>query len=322
MARQLQPEEREVISQMLAANASREEIARTLGRDPSTIYREVHRNGMKNLYCAVHAQKRAQQRRREARAKSRKLCREESLQYVQDRLRLYWSPDQIAGRSCLEFPDDSRRNFSAQTIYTWLANDDHRRRWIIYLRDYKPRKRRKKAKTRTGNALDKRPEVVNNRERFGDWEGDTIVGSGRAGGALVSLNERRSGYLALLPVPNRKSKRVRRTICGRLQKLPAELRKTMTFDNGSEFAEHRYLNQGPGMDVFLTDPHSPWQRGSNEHLNRLVRQFFPKGTDFRKVSRHKVAQVEQLLNDRPRKRLNYRTPSEVLNINSYRAIQT
>ena len=322
MATHLKPEEREVISQMLAANASREEIARELGRDRSTIYRELRRNGLRGLYCAVHAQTCADRRRRAARAKSRKLCREENLQYVQAHLRLFWSPDQIAGRSRLDFPGDSRRNFSAQTIYTWLANDDHRRRWLVYLRQYKRKKRRPTARTRTDRALAKRPAVVNDRARYGDWEGDTIVGAGRAGGALVSLVERRSGYLALMPVPTRQASRVRRAICGRLQQLPAALRHTMTFDNGTEFAEYQHLEQSLGMQVFFTDPRSPWQRGSNEHTNGLVRQFFPKGTNLRQVSRYKVAQAEKLLNERPRKRLNYRTPSEVLKINSYRAIQT
>jgi len=322
MATHLKPEEREIISQMLAAKASKKEIARELGRDPSTIYRELRRNGLRGCYSAVHAQACADRRRREARAKSRKLSREENLQYVQSRLRLLWSPDEIAGRSRLDFPGDSRRNFSAQTIYTWLANDDHRRRWTVYLRRYKRKKRRSKAQNRIDRALAKRPTIVNDRARYGDWEGDTIIGAGRGGGALVSLVDRRSGYLALLQVPNRKAPRVRRAICGRMQRLPAALRHTMTFDNGTEFAEYHHLEMGLGMEVFFTDPASPWQRGSNEHTNGLVRQFFPKGTDLRQISRYKVAQVEKLLNERPRKRLGYRTPSEVLNINSYRAFQT
>jgi IS30 family transposase len=318
----LKPEEREVISQMVAAGASKQAIANQLGRHRTTISRELRRNGWPGLYFAVDAQQVADRRRRAARARSRKLNRPENLEYVQERLRKCWSPDQIAGRSLLDFPGNSARNFSRQTIYTWLARDDHRRRWIIYLRHYPHKRRRPKPATRVDRALAKRPAIVNERSRYGDWEGDTIVGSGPHGGALVSLVERKSGYVALLPVPNRQAAKVRRAICGRLQQLPAELRHTLTLDNGTEFAEYQLLEQTLGLEAFFTDPHSPWQRGTDENTNGLARQFFPKGTNFNQVSRYKVSRAENLLNDRPRKRLHYQTPSEILAQQGYRAIQT
>ena len=261
---------------MAAAGKSPPVIAKCLHRDPTSIRRELRRNGFKELYCAVHAQQLAERRRVEALAKSRKLARPENREYVQQRLRKCWSPEQIAGRSQREFPTDPRRKLSRQTIYTWLAHDDHRRRWIVFLRQYKRRRRHVRAPGRTDRALAKRPEIINERGRFGDWEGDTIVGSGRHGRALISLVERKSGYLALL---------------------------------------RRWLQ------VFFTDPHAPWQRGTNENTNGLVRQFFPKGTNLALVSRYKVAKAEQLLNDRPRKRLNFLTPSEVLNAERYRVLQ-
>ncbi len=142
MATHLKAEEREVVSQMLASGATRKAIAERLGRDRSTIYRELRRNGLRGLYCAVHAQACAVRRRRAARAKSRKLCRCENLAYVQERLRRCWSPDQIAGRSRVDFPADSRRKLSRQTIYTWLHRDDHRRRWVVFLRHYRRKRRR------------------------------------------------------------------------------------------------------------------------------------------------------------------------------------
>lgn len=318
----LRPEEREVLSQMLAAGAARKLIAEKLGRDPSTISRELRRNGVRGMYLAVDAQQVAERRRSAARAKSRKLNRPENLAYIQERLRQCWSPDQIAGRSRREFPDNPERTCSPQTIYAWLARDDHRRRWIVYLRRYRRKYRRTKSAGHVDRALEKRPAIVNERGRFGDWEGDTIIGSGRHGGALVSLVERKSGYLALLPVPSKHAKKVRQAMCGRLQQVPPELRHTMTFDQGSEFAEYEQLENTLDMEVFFTDPHAPWQKGTNENTNGLTRQFFPKGTDFNQVSRYKVARAENLLNDRPRKRLNYQTPNEVFAQQRSRALHT
>jgi IS30 family transposase len=307
---------------MIEAGASKAAIASQLGRDPSTIYRERRRNGWRGLYVAVDAQKVSERRRREARAKSRKLSRPENLAYVQERLRQCWSPDQIAGRSRVDFPENPGRTFSHQTIYTWLAKDDHRRRWVVYLRHYRRKRRLAKPVARVDRALAKRPAIVNERGRYGDWEGDTIVGSGRHGGALVSLVERKSGYLALLPVASRQATVVRRAVCGRLQQLPVELRQTLTLDNGSEFAEYEQLERTLDLVVFFTDPHSPWQRGTDENTNGLTRQFFPKGTNFNAVTRYKVARTENLLNDRPRKRLHYQTPSEVFSQQCSRALQT
>lgn len=318
----LRPEDREVISQMKAAGTSNEAIAARLGRAASTISRELRRNGWREMYLAVDAQRCAEQRRRQARAGSRKLSRPENLTYVQKRLRQCWSPDQIAGRSRREFPQNPERTVSPQTIYTWLARDEHRRRWLVFLRHYRRKRGHTKPAGRVDRALAKRPAIVNERGRYGDWEGDTIVGSGRHGGALVSMVERKSGYVVLLPVPSKHAAHVRRAMCGRLQQLPPELRQTMTLDNGSEFAEYKLLESTLDMEVFFTDPHAPWQRGTSENTNGLARQLFPKGTNFNQVSRYKVGRAENLLNDRPRKRLNYQTPSEVFAQQRYRALQT
>ncbi len=318
----LKAEEREVISQMVAAGSSFAEIGKALGRHPSNIGRELRRNGMKGLYVAVDAQRRAEKRRVEARAKSRKMNRPENIEYVKAGLRKYWSPDQIAGRSRIDFPDDPRRKLSRTTIYGWIHNDDHCRRWQKFLRCYKRRRRHARPEARTGRALEKRPAIINERGRYGDWEGDTIVGSGPQGGVLVSLVERLSRYAILLPLPHRKSDRVERSIRGRMQQLPADMRLSLTFDNGSEFAAYAALENALGLAVYFTDPHSPWQRGTNEYTNRLVRQFAPKGTNLRQVSDYKIAKYERLLNNRPRRQLGYQTPSELFTAACQHAIQT
>ena len=180
---------------MLAGGASLTSIAKQLGRHRTTISRELRRNGVRGMYLAVDAQQVAERRRRAARAMSRKLNRPENLAYVEERLRQCWSPDQIAGRS----------------------------RWIVYFRHYRRKRRRTKSAGHVDRALGKRPQIVNERGRFGDWEGDTIIGSGRHGGALVSLVERRSGYLALLPVPSKHAKKVRQAMCGTAAASPTRV---------------------------------------------------------------------------------------------------
>jgi IS30 family transposase len=158
--------------------------------------------------------------------------------------------------------------------------------------------------------IDGRPDVINNRRRYGDWEGDTIVGHGRHS-ALVTIVERKSGYLQAGRVDSMKSNSTMRVANRRMKKLPRGLRRSITFDNGKEFAEHQRLTRGTGMEVYFTDPYASWQKGTNENTNGLLRQFFPKGTDFTQVSHREVARVERLINERPRRRLGYRTPAEI-----------
>lgn len=322
MATHLTPEEREVLSQMLAQGLTRRAIAKALGRNASTIYRELRRNGHRGLYCAVHAQACAERRRREARRQSCKMQRPELRDYVQSHLRKCWSPEQIAGRLPWDYPENPALRISHQTIYAWLATDDHRRRWCRYLRRYRPRKRNCRARKQACRALRLRPEIIARRERYGDWEGDTIVSPPRSRSALVSLVERKSGYVELAAIADRQAVTTNQAIYRRLSFYPSGLRHSLTLDNGSEFSQPEALTASLHLDVFFTDPHSPWQRGTNENTNGLARQFFPKGTCFSKVSRYKVAKVQDLLNHRPRKRLGFRTPSEVLQEQRCRAIQT
>jgi len=311
MAHQLNAEEREVISTMRAAGHSQAEIARTLKRHPSTIYRELKRNSFREKYVAVRAQQFAERRHREAREQSRKMERPETRDYVQSHLKEYWSPEQIAGRLRREFPDAPRRHVSRQTIYCWIKSSPNR---LAELRPYLRGKRYRGGRRRPTpreHTIAARPEVINDRQRYGDWEGDTIIGQRRGGGALVSLVERRSGYLELDRVDNTRADTVTASILQRLKPHPQHLRLSCTFDNGAEFTQHAQLHEKLGLDIYFANPHSPWQRGTNENTNGLIRQFFPKGTPFRGQPRSEILRVATLINERPRKRLGYRTPAEV-----------
>ena len=161
------------------------------------------------------------------------------------------------------------------------------------------------------------PAVVASRRRFGDWEGDTIVGRAHRGG-LLSLVERKSGFTLLARVNDRRAATVRAAAEERLAALPEALCRTVTFDNGKEFAEHEQLSTATGIDIYFAHPYAAWQRGTNEHTNGLVRQYTPKGTDFTATSHRAVAAIQSSLNDRPRKRLDYRTPREVLQLWAHR----
>jgi transposase, IS30 family len=318
----LRLEEREFLAEKLAAGWSQARIAKALGRSGSTISDELKRNGPKSCYWPSVAQSLAERRRRSAGRKRRKLERVEVRQFVIDHLRLLWSPDEIGEQSKRRFPGQSQCWLSHQTIYTWIATDDHSRRWRKLLRRTRRRRRCRRSQPNLCRGLAQRPAIINERGRYGDWEGDTIVSRGRRGGALVTLVERRSGLAELIAVRDLKTKTVTRAIYHRLKTYPPEWRQSLTLDNGVEFRGAGWLTERLGLQVFFTDPHSPWQRGSNENFNGLVRQIFPKGTVLSQVSRYKVAKAQHLLNTRPRKRLAYQTPSDIFHQNCCLRIQT
>ncbi len=313
MASHLSLEEREVIAQMRGAGKLQREIAVRLGRSKSTISRELRRNRSRNGYWAVAAQRKAQRRRSE-RPWVAKMERPEVRRYVAERLRQRWSPDQIAGRSRRDFRRARRRQISPPTVYAWIRGQQVRGKdWRRYLRRLgrKRPEREKRGRLPCSVSIAGRPAVVDGRRRYGDWEGDTIVGVNRRGGA-ITLVERKSGYLLLGKVPNLQASTVRQAAARRYATTPLALRKTLTLDNGKEFAEHRQLEIEAALRIYFAKPYSAWQRGTNENTNGLVRQFLPKGTDLANLPEHRFTKVQQLLNDRPRKRLGYRTPNEVL----------
>lgn len=310
MAKHFTFQEREILYRMKRSEKPIAEIAAALGRHRSTIYRELARNTGQRGYRPLQAQRFAEERR-EACRQPTKLSHPPLEKYVKAKLRIKWSPEQIAGRIQQDLPRQQDCRVSDQTIYNWLANDAPQLREHLR-RGYRRSQPETRGQLKDCVSIAGRPPVVNLKRRYGDWEGDTIVSPGRLSG-LVTMVERKSQYLRMRKTTSLKSSAtIRAAYCG-LKDLPASLRRTMTLDNGKEFAEHQRLTDKLNTEVYFADPYASWQRGLNENTNGLLRQFFPKGTDFSRISRYQVARAEQLLNERPRKSLGFKTPDEVFN---------
>jgi IS30 family transposase len=307
MAAHLTPAERGLLYRLREEDKSKAEIARLMGRHRSTIGRELARNAGGRGYRPRPAQRLADARRVRCRRRA-KLDDAELRRYVGRKLRLRWSPEQVAGRLPREFPRRRRMRVSRQAIYDWVRGRAPQWRSLLR-RAGRPAETRGKLRGVAGIAG--RPKAVDRRRRYGDWEGDTVV-AGRRRNALVTLVERKSGFLRMGRAGDLTAAATARVVCRRLGDLPRRLRRTLTLDNGKEFARHAQFAGPLGLAVYFAAPRRPWQRGTNENTNGLVRQFFPKGTDFARVSPRRVARVEAMLNARPRKRLGYRTPAEVL----------
>lgn len=207
---------------------------------------------------------------------------------------------------------DSDRCVSPQTIYAWIKQDESREHWESLLRRRGKRRNQRKNATTTGDAarIDQRPEVIEERLRLGDFEGDTVLGPAGTGG-LATLVDRKSRFTIVVKIQSKDADHVHEKIKQRLKELDDERRRSITFDNGTEFVRCYRLEKHLGMQLYFADPGCPYQRGTNENTNGLIRQYFPKGTDFRKISHNQVRRVENLLNNRPRECLDFRTPREV-----------
>jgi IS30 family transposase len=301
-------EERQVLYRLNQAKRSKSEMAIALGRDRSTIYRELNRNTGGRGYRPKQAQRKAEKRRLACRRPS-KMNDPELKKRVRRSLKKGWSPDQIAGRARKEFPRNVRRWVSHQTIYNWIAAEAPEL-WVFLRRGRRRSQPETRGRIPNCVGIEGRPKSVDTKRRYGDWEGDTVVSPGRRSG-VVTMVERKTQYLRVRKTRNLQSSPTMRAACCGLRDLPEGLRRTMTFDNGKEFAGHRVLTDRLGIDVYFAKPYASWQRGLNENTNGLLRQFFPKGTDFARISRRQVARAEKLLNERPRKSLGYQTPNEV-----------
>ena len=300
-------EERDRIAQLLHSGANQSEIALTLHRNESTISRELGRNGSGGEYYAGQAQQQAEQRRCE-RPLERKMDTPQINQFVRQGLGWEWSPQQIAGRLKQQAGEPS---ISHQTIYAWIKQDPHRKHWEARLRRRGKRPCRRKQPGLPGAArIQDRPEVIEQRLRLGDFEGDTVLGPPGTGG-VVTLVDRKSRYTIITKIQSKDADHVQRRIKERIKELTEERRHSITFDNGTEFARCHRLEKHWGMKLYFADPGCPHQRGTNENTNGLIRQYFPKGTDFRDSSHHEVREVEQRLNCRPRACLGFQTPDEV-----------
>ena len=308
MAQHLTPEERDRIAQMLHQGAEQQEIAQALGRSESTISRELQRNRTGQQYYAAQAQREATRRRR-ARPLVRKMENPAINQAVRHGLAQEWAPEQISGR--LKLHNDCGC-VSPQTIYTWIKHDPSRDHWEARLRrrGRRPRRRKNADTTRDSARIANRPEVVERRLRLGDFEGDTVLGPPGTGG-LATLVDRKSRLTIVVKIQSKNADHVHQKLKQRLRELDEAHRHSITLDNGREFARCHRLEKHLGMRLYFADPGCPYQRGTCENTNGLIRQYFPKGTDFRDVSHDEVRRVEKLLNDRPRACLGFRTPAEV-----------
>lgn len=314
MHTQLTLEERDCLAHLRGQGFNQKEIAAKMQRHKSTISREIFRNKTEGIYFAGQAHCAAQRRRCE-RPLQRKMNDPQTNQFVRNGLAQCWSPEQIAHRLELEQKttthQDLPRSITAPTIYAWIKQDDNCAHWESFLRRRGKRKcLRKKPEIACAARIANRPEVIEQRIRIGDFEGDTVLGPPGTGG-IVTLVDRKSRLTIITKIETKDADHVHHRIKLRLQELADEQRHSITFDNGTEFARCGRLEKHLEMKLYYADPGCPYQRGTNENTNGLIRQFFPKGTKFKTISHHDVRQVEILLNDRPRKCLQWRTPNEV-----------
>jgi IS30 family transposase len=311
--------EREELSRGLVAGDSLRTIATRLGRAPSTISREVAWSG-RGGYRAWRADSEAMERSHRPKAAKlavdSRLCRE-----VERGLRAGWSPQQIAARLICDYPDDAEMRVSHETIYRTLfiqARGALRKELTACLRTGRAQRRPHLRTEQSGVGrlrnmilISERPPEVEDRAVPGHWEGDLIIGKGGRS-AIGTLVERSSRYVVLLHLPHgRSAEDVRAALTRQVSRLPAELRRTLTWDQGNEMAEHIRFSTDTSMEVYFCDPHSPWQRGSNENTNGLLRQYFPKKSDLSVHSAAHLDAVARELNNRPRQTLNWMKPSEV-----------
>lgn len=318
MASHLTMDERETISRMQASGACVAKIAIQLGRHRSTIHRELVRNGSSQGYRAVRAQQLAEQRRQE-RPLVRKMDRVEIRECVIKKLIKYWSPEQISGRCKLE---PSPCLISHQTIYTWIQTDENSSHWRTFLRHNGRQRRGEERRGRIPKqvTIKDRPKIVDKRSRYGDWEGDTVRGSGSSE-VIVTLVERKSGFMIAGRAKNRTATVVAKRIIKMFEQVPEDKRKTLTLDNGKEFAMHERISARLKLPIYFARPYCSYERGTNENANGLLRQFIPKKTNISEVSHQSLASHVDMMNDRPRKRLNYKTPRECFDSSGVVAIE-
>jgi len=319
-ARHLSLGEREEISRGVATAEGIRSLARRLGRAPSTISREIRRHGGAPAYRASVADGAAWEGAR--RPKPCRLAGERRLrQTVERKLRADWSPQQIAVWLRRTFPEEPAMQISHETIYRALyvqARGALKRALVAHLRHGHRQRRPRAAAHATrgpGQLVDtvsiaERPPSADSRAVPGHWEGDLLVG--KRGTQLATLVERQSRFVLLVRLPAADSATVVDALARRVQRLPAALRQSLTWDHGKEMAQHQRFTVATDVQVYFCDPHSPWQRGSNENTNGLLRQYFPKGADLRTVTQRQLDAVAVKLNTRPRRTLEWRTPAEVL----------
>jgi len=315
----LSSEERDKIAVLRARGLSYGSIARAIDRDKTTVFRELNRNRspVYNVYLPHKADKRAKDRKSASgerpRLKNRIIRR-----YVIRKLKRGWSPEQISGKLHKDHPD---RSISYEAIYQYIYDKETRKR--VNLAVYLPRAHKKRKLFGQGHhhknkihiprrvSIDKRPKYIAKRSQAGHWEADTVISRQSKKALAVSL-ERRSRMVHIDKLTATKSRKLVKAITGRLKRYPKELRRTITYDNGKENVEHERINNILGTRSYFCNPYHSWEKGSIEHAIGLIRRFLPKKTDFAIITHSQVRKIENLINNRPRKCLNYQTPREVM----------
>lgn len=313
-------EERYVIYHLILYGLSYREIGRRLNRHHTSISREINRNrptyGDDAVYWHESAQEYAGQRKQRPRHIAKR-TNDRLVNYVRRKIVQDWSPEQISGRLQIDFADNKSMQVSHEALYQWIYLDAINGGTLYTHLRCHHKKRRKQKRYGSGRGLipgrvsiSERPAAVDLRERFGDWEGDSVEGS-KGSGAIASHVERKSRYLIAAKLSDKKANTMALKSIKAFWRVPKAMRKTLTLDNGKEFSSFKQIEDRTGLVVYFADPYAAWQRGLNENTNKLLRQYFPKGMDFRKLTDHELALKVKMLNNRPRKCLNYQTPQEV-----------
>jgi len=317
----LSSEERYVIYHLVLHGLSLRQIGRRLQRHHGSISREIKRNRPTYAHDAVYCCDAAQQFADHRKAKAhhwRKKSNRQLLHYVQCKLIDDWSPEEISGRLIVDYPNNEQMRISHEAIYQWIYADAvNGGNLYVHLRRYH-KKRRKQHRYGSLRGLIpgrvsicQRPQAVDHRVRFGDWEADTIEGA-KGSGAIASHVERKSRYLVVAKLCDKSANTMTISSARAFERMPKQMRKTLTVDNGKEFAQFKQLEKMTGFCIYFADPYSAWQRGCNENTNGLIRQYLPKGTNFKDITNSDLAIIVKKLNHRPRKCLNYQTPHEVI----------
>jgi len=314
--RKMTPGERDKLARWKTQGRSNKECARRLGRHVSTIGRELKRNAWQGHYEAIHAQMESGERTEKSAQSKAPLKNPAVYAYVTEHLREGWSPDQIAGRLKVEYPDDPHWRICAETVYRWIYHPDQaEQRWWEYLRRKQKKRRKRNGRRVKGSripdrvSIEQRPAAVNERLEAGHWEGDSVVSKGQRDGLHTEV-ERVSRFLVVRKVSDLTSQTTIEVQYQIFAALPPSLRRSTTLDNGRENHLHAHLHD-LGMQTFFADPYSSWQRGTNENGNWHLRFYFPKGTDFTQVSDDDLQDVVDEINARPRRILAYHTAREV-----------
>lgn len=314
--------EREEISRELAKGNFFNKIAELLKRNRSTISREVAAGGASRYaYRALRANRRAKRKARKRHYGNKIAANSKLKRYVLRKLQLFWSPKQIEKELKTDYPDNKEMNASNETIYTYiylLPKGELKKELLLCLRTKRKYRRKRNRLNNKGTekkiqnmiSIEERPKETRNRTIPGHWEGDLILGKNRKS-ALGTIVERTTRTIILVPLKNRSAETVRKSFAKEIKKFPQQMRLSLTYDQGREMAEHALFTKDTEMKVYFAHPRSPWERGTNENSNGLVRQFFPKGADFNKISKKEIKHAQHLLNGRPRKCLGFKKPYEV-----------